>query len=122
MLIGGCVSLGRSPGYVNMVTYIHFTDAVWVGVMGIFYVWPWYSMRSKEDWWVTVTYGRGFVIVDEAAMWFVVVCFGEGHMKIAIEGGSKEGRMVVSLCMIWTSVLVGLRVLVSGGVSVFIEG
>ncbi len=27
-----------NPGYVNMVTYIHFTDAVWVRVIGLFYL------------------------------------------------------------------------------------
>lgn len=38
MAAKGCMTLGGSPRYANIVTYIHFTDVVWFGVIGIYYV------------------------------------------------------------------------------------
>jgi len=40
----GEVIAGYNPGYVNIVTYVHFTDLVWVFVMSLLYIWPWKSL------------------------------------------------------------------------------
>lgn len=37
--------MNYNPRYVNIVTYVHFTDGVWVLVISIIYIWPWNSVQ-----------------------------------------------------------------------------